>query len=68
MTHMYVSAFPFCRYIGSRGDIAAKIESDTKTKIEGMNSTVNANKGKVIDSLITLSCEITPKVHKNFRG
>ena len=54
--------FPFT------GDIANRIEVDTKSKIDGMQSTVGANKQKVIDSLNDLVCDIKPKVHVNFRG
>ena len=56
------------RHVGSRGDIAKKIEDDTKAKIEGMNAAVGANKAAVIDSLINLSCDIKPEIHRNFRG
>ena len=52
----------------SSGDIANRIEVDTKAKIEGMQTTVGTNKQKVIDSLIDLVCDIKPKVHVNFRG
>lgn len=56
------------RHVGSRGDIAARIEADTKTKISDMNKSVDANKEKVISQLIDMVCEIKPEVHKNFRG
>merc|ERR1712080_373906 len=55
------------KHIGSKDDIAAKIEADTKVKIEAMNRSVATNKDAVIDSLITLVCDIKPKVHENFR-
>ena len=53
---------------GSKEDIAAKIEADTKVKIEAMNRSVASNKGEVISNLISLVCEIKPEVHKNYRG
>lgn len=55
------------KHIGSKDDIAAKIEADTKVKIEAMNRSVATNKDGVIDSLIQLVCEIKPEVHQNFR-
>jgi len=55
------------KHIGSKDDIAAKIEADTKVKIEAMNRSVATNKDGVIDSLIKLVCEIKPEVHKNYR-
>merc|ERR1712096_530313 len=53
--------------IGSKDDIAAKIEADTKVKIEAMNRSVATNKDTVIASLLTLACDIKPEVHKNYR-
>ena len=54
--------------VGSKEDIAAKIEADTVVKIEAMNRSVASNKGDVIANLITLVCDIKPEVHKNYRG
>ena len=56
------------RYVGSKGDIAKRIEMDTKAKIDEMNNAVKVNKQKVMDNLNASVCEITPKVHQNFRG
>merc|ERR1719431_1955095 len=53
--------------IGSKDDIAAKIEEDTKVKIEAMNRSVASNKDIVISSLMTLACDIKPEVHRNYR-
>ena len=70
--------------MGSKDDIAAKIEADTKVKIEAMNRSVASNKDVVIQSLLSLCCDIKPevnscsspcssshfcpKVHKNYRA
>ena len=70
--------------VGSKDDIAAKIEADTKVKIEAMNRSVASNKDVVIQSLLSLCCDIKPevspcsspcssshfcpKVHKNYRA
>merc|ERR1712107_672886 len=40
--------------VGSKDDIAAKIEADTKVKIEAMNRSVASNKDVVIQSLLSL--------------
>ena len=53
--------------IGSKDDIAAKIEADTKVNIEAMNTSVTSNKETVIASLVALACDIQPEVHKNYR-
>lgn len=56
------------RFAGSRGDIAARIDADTRHKIETMKATVVANKNTVMDELISMICDITPEVHKNYRA
>lgn len=48
--------------MGSKDDIAAKIEADTKVKIEAMNRSVASNKDVVIQSLLSLCCDIKPEV------
>jgi len=55
------------KHIGSKEDIEAKIEADTKVKIEAMNRSVASTKDPVIDSLINLICDIKPSIHKNYR-
>ena len=49
--------------MGSKDDIAAKIEADTKVKIEAMNRSVASNKDVVIQSLLSLCCDIKPEVN-----
>merc|ERR1712223_861397 len=56
------------RYAGSKGDVAARIDQDAKARIEAMNSSVTANKGKVMSGLIDAVCNIEPKVHDNYRA
>merc|ERR1711997_67832 len=55
------------KYAGSKGDVAARIDLDAKHRIDAMNSSVNANKDKVITDLIEAVCNIEPKVHANYR-
>ncbi len=56
------------RYAGSKGDIAAQIDMDTKNRIAGMNTSVGANKNKVIGDLINAVSNIDPRVHVNYRA
>jgi len=53
---------------GSRGDIAARIDKDTKVKIDGMSTSYRSNQQTVIDDLIKLTCDIKPQIHANYRG
>merc|ERR1711981_536700 len=55
------------RYAGSKGDVAARIDADAKLRVDSMNSSVNANKNKVITDLMEAVCNIEPKVHANYR-
>merc|ERR1712045_124999 len=55
------------RYAGSKGDVAARIDADAKLRVDSMNSSVNANKNKVIADLMEAVCKIEPKVHANYR-
>ena len=49
------------------GDVAARIDADAKLRVDSMNSSVNANKNKVITDLMEAVCKIEPKVHANYR-
>ena len=49
------------------GDVAARIDTDAKLRVDSMNSSVNANKNKVITDLMEAVCKIEPKVHANYR-
>ena len=48
--------------VGCKEDIAAKIEADTKVKIEAMNRSVASNREAVIQSILSLCCDIKPVV------
>lgn len=56
------------KHMGSRDDVAAKIEQDTKLKIEGMNEAVIKNKEAVIQKVLNLVYDIQPELHKNFKA
>lgn len=53
--------------MGSKEDIATKIEAETKQKMVDMNQLVAQNKKAVIEKLLNLVYDIDPKVHRNFR-
>ena len=55
------------KYAGSKGDVAARIDADAKARIQAMDTSVSANKAKVISGLIDAVCNIEPKVHVNYR-
>ena len=49
------------------GDVAARIDTDAKLHVDSMNSSVNANKNKVITDLLEAVWESEAKVHANYR-
>jgi len=55
------------KHLGSRDDIAARIEKEAKEQMERMHQSVNAHKGKVIEELLALVCDVKPEVHRNLR-
>ncbi|CAH1396523.1 V-type proton ATPase subunit G [Halyomorpha halys] len=56
------------QHMGSREDVAARIDADTRQKIEEMNEAVNANKEAVIQRILELVYDIRPEMHKNYRA
>ncbi|XP_056630897.1 V-type proton ATPase subunit G [Diorhabda carinulata] len=55
------------KHMGSREDVAAKIEQDTKRRVEEMNKTVLNQKQPVIQEFLKLVYDIKPEIHKNYR-
>ncbi|XP_067006119.2 V-type proton ATPase subunit G [Anabrus simplex] len=56
------------KHMGSREDVAARIEADTKVKIDEMNKAVVQHKEAVIQKILELVYDIKPELHKNFRA
>lgn len=54
--------------MGSREDVAARIDADTKIKIEEMNKAVSVHKQAVIEKILELVYDIKPELHKNFKA
>merc|ERR1712212_284417 len=54
-------------HLGSQGDIALKIKSDTAVKIDDMNKQVANHKEAVIKRVLQLVHEIKPELHINAR-
>ena len=55
------------KHMGSREDVAAKIDQDTKHRIDDMNRAVTSHKEPVVQEILKLVYDIKPQVHKNFR-
>lgn len=53
--------------MGSKEDVAARIEADAKVKIDEMNKAVARNKDAVIKEVLNLVYDIKPELHKNYK-
>ncbi|GLV36472.1 Vacuolar H[+] ATPase 13kD subunit [Carabus blaptoides fortunei] len=55
------------KHMGSREDVAARIEQDTLVRIDEMNKQVVTHKEPVIQEILALVYDIKPEIHKNYR-
>ncbi|XP_017891660.1 V-type proton ATPase subunit G [Ceratina calcarata] len=55
------------KHMGSKEDVAARIEGDTKLKTEEMNQAVIKHKDSVVLTILDLVYDIKPELHKNYR-
>ncbi|KAK2581270.1 hypothetical protein KPH14_008060 [Odynerus spinipes] len=55
------------KHMGSKEDVAARIEADTRVKIEEMIKAVSVHKEAVMREILELVYDIKPKVHQNYR-
>ena len=55
-------------HVGTRDDVAAQIDVETKARIEAMNKNVASNKDMVITDLLErVIGGVKPKLHRNLR-
>ncbi|KYN04857.1 PREDICTED: V-type proton ATPase subunit G [Cyphomyrmex costatus] len=55
------------KHMGSKEDVAARIEADTRLKIEEMNQKVAVHKNEVMLKILDLVYDIKPELHNNYR-
>jgi len=55
------------KHMGSRDDVATRIDAETNREIENMKKQVANNKEEVIFRLLDLVSHIEPKLHRNYR-
>lgn len=55
------------KHMGSKEDVAARIDADTRVKIEEMNNQVAAHKNQVMLKILDLVYDIKPELHKNYQ-
>lgn len=52
--------------MGSRDDVAAKIDADTVLKIDEMNQSIHGNRNILIGEILNLVYDIKPELHRNY--
>ena len=55
------------QHLGSRDDVAAKIDMDMQMKMDVINRCMATNKEQVIQQVMSYVYEIKPAIHKNIR-
>ncbi|KAL1238499.1 V-type proton ATPase subunit [Trichinella spiralis] len=55
------------KHLGSRDDVAQKIETEAAQKMERIEKLVSVNKEQVIQLLLKLVCDVKPEIHRNVR-
>ncbi|KAL4717486.1 hypothetical protein ACJJTC_000635 [Scirpophaga incertulas] len=55
------------KHMGTREGVAAKIDAETKVKIDEMNRMVQAKQELVIKEILNLVYDIEPELHVNYR-
>lgn len=52
--------------MGSKEGVAAKIDADTRIKIDEMNRQQAQNRPSVVDELLSLVYDLKPELHRNY--
>lgn len=56
-------------HMGSRGDVAKKIDQETNKKLDAMASRIDSTKRVILDRLIEeVTSNVDPKLHRNRRA
>ena len=56
------------QHLGSRDDIASKIDIETTKRVNAMNQRVDNNKEQVMKTLLDMVNNVEPRLHINYRG
>ena len=54
------------KHMGSREGVAAKIDADTRLKLDEMERSIQSRKEPVISEILQFVYNITPEMHKNY--
>ncbi|XP_028666883.1 V-type proton ATPase subunit G 3-like [Erpetoichthys calabaricus] len=54
--------------MGSHGNLSVKVDEQTKTKIQSLNSNYSQYKEALVQHIIDMSRNLKTELHKNYRG
>lgn len=61
--------YPFLtlQAMGSQGNLSAEVEQATRRQVQGMQSSQQKNRERVLAQLLGMVCDVRPQVHPNYR-
>lgn len=63
----FLSLLPFPQAMGSQGNLSAEVEQATRRQVQGMQSSQQRNRERVLAQLLGMVCDVRPQVHPNYR-
>lgn len=59
--------FPNPQAMGSQGNLSAEVEQATRRQVQGMQSSQQRNRERVLAQLLGMVCDVRAQVHPNYR-
>lgn len=53
--------------MGSQGNLSAEVEQATRRQVQGMQSSQQRNRERILAQLLGMVCDVRPQVHPNYR-
>lgn len=63
----FLSCTPNPQAMGSQGNLSAEVEQATRRQVQGMQSSQQRNRERVLAQLLGMVCDVRPQVHPNYR-
>lgn len=60
-------SLPLPQAMGSQGNLSAEVEQATRRQVQGMQSSQQRNRERVLTQLLGMVCDVRPQVHPNYR-
>ncbi|KAJ8372474.1 hypothetical protein AAFF_G00289190 [Aldrovandia affinis] len=54
--------------LGSQGGLSSEVEQQTQQKIQSMTKSYRSNRERVLRQLLSVTCQINPQIHCNYRA